>query len=114
MIDIRLERLLTLAQAAKLIPGRQGKALAVSTIHRWALDGVCGVQLETVLVGGRKMTSVEALQRFVEARTELAASRPGEVAKAPGSRREAACELDRSETQRVLRRAGIHRPDNRG
>lgn len=64
MIELRNEQLLTLADATKLIPGRFGKKLSIKTIHRWALHGVRGVQLETVKMGGRKMTSREAIQRF--------------------------------------------------
>ena len=69
MIDIGRERLLTLQQAAKLIPGRPGKSIHFSSIYRWAGTGISGVVLETVQVGGKKMTSVEALQRFIEAST---------------------------------------------
>jgi hypothetical protein len=62
MIDIATEELLSLAQAARRLPGRPH----ISTLHRWANPGVKGVRLETVRLGGRRFTSVEALQRFTE------------------------------------------------
>jgi hypothetical protein len=67
MIDANKEALLTFAQAAKKIPPRRGgRPVHVSTIHRWAMAGVRGERLESLLVGGTRMTSVEALQRFYE------------------------------------------------
>lgn len=36
------------------------------TIVRWAVRGSSGVILESVLVGSRRMTSHQALQRFLE------------------------------------------------
>ena len=52
----------------------------VSTVWRWAQRGVCGVTLETVLIGGRRYTSRVALQSFVERSTAadvLAIAPPG-------------------------------------
>jgi Protein of unknown function (DUF1580) len=60
MIDIATERLLSFTQAAKALPGR----VHLSTIHRWRLGGVRGIKLESVLIGGKRLTSAEALQRF--------------------------------------------------
>jgi hypothetical protein len=62
MIDIHTEKLQTLTEAARLLPDRPH----VSTLYRWAQRGVKGVRLETVVVGGRRYTSVEALQRFAQ------------------------------------------------
>lgn len=62
MIDTSTERLCTLAQATRHVPGNPH----IATLHRWRLRGVRGVKLETVLVGGRRFTSVEALARFTE------------------------------------------------
>ncbi|MEE8172695.1 MAG: DUF1580 domain-containing protein [Alphaproteobacteria bacterium] len=60
MIDIQTEQLLTLAEAAKRLPTRPH----VSTIWRWAATG----GLETVRLGGRVYTSIEAIERFAEHR----------------------------------------------
>ena len=67
MIDFNAESCLTLVEAAKLVPGREGQGgLHVSAIYRWVKRGVKGVHLETILIGGRMHTSREALQRFFE------------------------------------------------
>ena len=60
MIDISSEQMLTLTQAAKLLPGRP----SVVTLWRWRSKGVKGRKLETVAIGGRTYTSREALERF--------------------------------------------------
>lgn len=62
------ERLLTLSQAAKTLPCRRGdRPTHPSTLFRWATDGLRGVKLEVVQVGGTKCTSREALARFFAA-----------------------------------------------
>jgi hypothetical protein len=77
MIDLKTETPLSLAQAAKLIPPtRQDKPVHVSTLVRWILHGVRGVQLEAVRVGGRWITSREALERFSAALTAKHISPP--------------------------------------
>lgn len=71
-IDIENESLLTLAQAAKRIPGRP----SLRTVWRWCLKGVDGHRLENVKVGSRRYTSVEAIRRFVERGTNTASAQP--------------------------------------
>jgi hypothetical protein len=67
MIDISTETVVTLTQATRHVPSRrQGAKTAVSTVWRWAMRGIRGVKLETLMVGGRRCTSTEALQRFYE------------------------------------------------
>jgi hypothetical protein len=61
MIDTRNETLLTLSRAAKDVPGHPH----LSTLVRWATRGVKSVRLETILIGGRRFTSREAIQRFI-------------------------------------------------
>jgi hypothetical protein len=60
------ERRLTLSQAARHL------GLHVSTVWRWQLRGVRGVRLETILLGGTRYTSHEALERFTSACTAVA------------------------------------------
>jgi hypothetical protein len=50
-----------IAEIRKLLPG----APHISTIHRWMLRGVRGIKLETVLIGGRRYVSDEALNEFL-------------------------------------------------
>lgn len=72
MIDLTREQLLTLAQAAKLLPARRhGKRPAPGTLARWAKHGLAGNRLETLVVGSTLCTSAEALQRFLEQQTLL-------------------------------------------
>ena len=72
MIDIHNEHPLTLSDAADSIPGRTGSGVHVSTTWRWAQRGIRGVRLETILIGGIRYTSREALQRFFESTTAAA------------------------------------------
>jgi hypothetical protein len=60
MIDVATEHLLTLSEAAKLLPGK----VSVTTLWRWRLHGIRGRKLESVMLGGKVYTSREAIQRF--------------------------------------------------
>ena len=67
MIDLQNEHVLPLRVAAKRLPRqRAGRKVHVSTLYRWAHDGLRGVRLETIYVGGTVCTSLEALQRFFD------------------------------------------------
>ena len=72
-IDILTEITYSLAEITKLdiLPHRrQGKRPNVSTLYRWAKQGIKGIRLETIRVGGTLCTSTQAVQRFIEASTE--------------------------------------------
>jgi len=76
-IDILGETLVTIPQASALLPpNEKGRRPHIATIYRWMLRGVKGVKLETCLVGGKRFTSHEALQRFSEAVTQAARGKP--------------------------------------
>ena len=62
------EQRLTLTQAARKL------GVNPSSTWRWALHGVRGVKLETYNVGAQRFTSEEAIERFVEATTAVAAN----------------------------------------
>lgn len=73
-IDLAKESTLSLTQAATLLPpGRRGRRPTMSCILRWVIDGVKTphgvIRLEAVRLGGRWLTSAEALQRFAERQT---------------------------------------------
>jgi hypothetical protein len=68
--------LITLAEAAKLIPGERHPA----TIWRWIHVGRCGVRLDALDVGGVLYTSREAIQAFCEAVTAAKQARSAEHA----------------------------------
>ena len=98
MIDSRREQLLTLSTAARDVPNRRSeRGINVSTVWRWSLRGIRGVRLETLLIGGIRYTSREALQRFFAASTAAADNSPSgttppkrdrEIAKAEADLRE--------------------------
>jgi hypothetical protein len=71
-IDISSETLLSLSDAAKTLPGRP----SICSLHRWRLRGVRNVKLETCLIGGRRYTSREAVERFSAAVTAAADGEP--------------------------------------
>lgn len=60
-IDIHREHLLSLAQAARMLPSSPSP----TTMWRWCTRGVRGVRLRSVKVGRSRMTSEEALQEFI-------------------------------------------------
>lgn len=95
MIDISTEHLLTMTEAARLLPGRP----STCTLWRWRTRGVDGRVLESVTVGGRTYTSREALQRF-------AAHRGGQH-NAPTLRTTGQRERAISRAERELDQAGI-------
>ena len=63
------ETLKTLAEAARTLPGGP---VHVSTIHRWRIKGIRGVRLSTILRGGIRYTTNEAIERFFAATTAAA------------------------------------------
>ncbi len=60
MIDIATETIVSLSAAAKKMLGRPH----ISTVHRWRRGLSDGRQLETIKIGGKVFTSIEACQRF--------------------------------------------------
>jgi hypothetical protein len=72
MIDIANETLISLAAAARSMPaGRNGSPCSLGCILRWVLRGARApsgdrVRLEAIRLGGRWVTSHEAIQRFAE------------------------------------------------
>jgi hypothetical protein len=80
MIDLANETPLTLKEAAARLPGRPH----LGTLHRWIAKGVRGVHLEAGLLGGKRITSLEAVQRFLDA---LSGTAPEGARPAPRLRR---------------------------
>ena len=63
MFNIYEETLLPLTEAAAHVPALSHS----STVQRWFLRGIRGIRLETVLIGGKRYTSAEVLDRFYRA-----------------------------------------------
>ncbi len=68
MIDLSNETVFPVSEAPKHIPGRPSQA----SVWRWVLNGVGGVKLESILIGGKRFTSAESIQRFCDRRTATA------------------------------------------
>ena len=66
MIDIVNEQLIPFSKIPAWCEKHIGKRICRSTVHRWRLRGARGNKLETVLVGGRRYSSQEALLRFFD------------------------------------------------
>ena len=66
LIDTQTETIIAFSDARNAVPGID-RRLSLATLHRWRLHGVRGVKLETVLIGGMRYTSHEAIARFIAA-----------------------------------------------
>ena len=69
-ICISEEKLLTLGEAAAALNVHK------NTLARWHQRGVRGVKLDTLMVGGQRYTSGEAIQRFADRTTAAADGKP--------------------------------------
>ena len=67
MIDLENENLVLLKDVCRMFPGRSGRGVSLSTIWRWMLTGRKGHKLESLIVGGQRYTSKEAVHRFTAA-----------------------------------------------
>jgi hypothetical protein len=67
-IDVFSDELLSLKEASATIPGRPHFV----SLHRWCKEGLRGVRLSTVLVGGTRYTTKRALNAFFEATANAA------------------------------------------
>ena len=96
-MSILSERVVPISEAPQHVPGRPHTA----TIWRWYQRGISGIKLETFLAGGKRFTTIEAIERFILASTEARDGvRPEQT---PSRRRQAA--IDKAE--RELEAAGI-------
>jgi hypothetical protein len=97
MDDLINEQRISLSALAK----REG--VNVSTCWRWCLRGVKGHHLESLIVGGRRYTTVEAFVRFVERTSAGIIGEPAPTPSRTYRQRQAAIEW----AQRELDRAGV-------
>ena len=100
MIDPIKETVISLADAARLLPARRkGKRPHISCLYRWTTSGCKGVILESLQCGGTRVTSREALARFFQA---LSLSATPSRHATPARRRRAA-----EAAERQLQREGV-------
>lgn len=101
--------LISLNEAAKLLPRIDGKKVAVVTLWRWCRRGLRGEHLEYTRVGRKICTTHGALLRFFNRLAELdeliPPSRPATLKRAPISSSQRQRSL--AEADAVLKRAGI-------
>lgn len=71
-IDIAAETMIPIRQVPDWCEQHLGRRVHPSTVHRWRLRGARGIRLETILAGGARMTSAQALSRFFNATTAAA------------------------------------------
>ena len=71
MIDPETETLFALAQG----PSKPRHKVSPATRWRWALRGLHGNLLETIMMGGRRYSSEEAYARFIARLNEVAVPR---------------------------------------
>jgi hypothetical protein len=95
MIDLH-EDLVTLTEATKVFPRRNGKRVHFTTVLRWCKRGIRGVKLESCRVGGTLYTSHQSISRFVDALSGAVQVKPSESEQ---KRAESAC--------RVLKQHGV-------
>jgi hypothetical protein len=95
------------AAARRLPPGRCGKPVTFSCVLRWVQQGVPGpdgerVKLEAVRLGGRWLTSLEALARFAARLTPRLDTQP---AAGPGTLKQR--QRANARAEKALREKGI-------
>jgi len=109
-IDISNESIISLTEACRSLPaGRRGRPIHLSCILRWITQGSTApdgrrVRLEAVRLGGRWITSREALTRFVEALTPQFDDEPAPAPRSPTARQRAS-----AHAARELQAAGVYR-----
>lgn len=108
-IQIDSEAVVSLTEATKIIPPRNGRRVAISTLWRWCRKGINGVRLEYIRMGRNIVTSHEAIARFFETLaqadrdlTQIPSTRRPPVRETPASR-QASIEA----ANQVLKRLGI-------
>ncbi len=67
MIDYEQEQLIPIKYVCRIFPGRTGEGISLASIWRWISEGRHGHKLETIIVGGERYTSREAVGRFIAA-----------------------------------------------
>ena len=72
-LELLAEDLVSLTESCKEFPGEKRSR---STVERYARKGNRGAILETILLGGRRYTSREAIARFIRAQLRVEAERP--------------------------------------
>ena len=105
MLDLANEAPLSMKAAARLpMLARDGRPPNVAQLYRWSSRGVSGIRLETAQVGERRVTTAEAVRRWIEAVT-LVTGAAATIPNAPPPK--VARRRAHQQARRVLEAAGI-------
>ena len=64
------ENLLLFTKIPSHLEERTGKRPHIASCHRWRTRGIGDIKLETILIGGTRYTSEQALERFFQDSTK--------------------------------------------
>lgn len=70
MIQTSSENLLELSKVPQHLEKLAGKRPHIASIYRWTKHGIAGIRLETLIIGGTRFTSEQALDRFFQESTK--------------------------------------------
>ena len=101
MSQILSETAISIPEVVDHLPRRRGKKMHPSSAWRWALKGRRGIKLESILVGGVRMTSVEAIGRFVERLSQSSESESASLPTRTPAQRRRASEAAAKELERL-------------
>lgn len=100
MIDTTKEQLIPVREVPGYLEQRGFRErVHVGAVYRWILNGLDGVRLESVRIGGTTLTSAEAIQRWAAAREQMRHEHPGA---APTPPKVVAMRQRREDTRRRL------------
>ncbi len=83
MIDLTREDVLMISEVPAYLASRGGRKPHETTVRRWIDEGLNGVRLEIVMLGGFQHTSAQALARFTQALTDARQKRRARVGNIP-------------------------------
>ncbi len=90
------EELVRLSDVPKHLPrNRNGKKIGTSTVYRWSTKGVRGIRLACWQLPSGRVTSLEAVTRFLLALTEQRQSVPPAQFSTPRRRKRQAQKIER-------------------
>ena len=66
-MHVNLKELIPIHTAVEQVTGRR---FNLSTAWRWSTKGAKGIRLETVILGGKRMTTIAMVEAFIKATTD--------------------------------------------
>ena len=99
-LDLKRDTVFSLRDVPAHLPRFQGqKKVHTSTVFRWAQRGTAGRRLETWRLGGRRVTTLRALQEFIKPF--------GPDAEQPARQASPKCDREANEVETALAREGF-------